>query len=142
MPLELDARKPGFAAKFERLMKARASEAGSADGVAARIVADVRKRGDAALVAYTNRFDRVRLTPAQLRVTPREIAAALKACDRETVRALELAASRIAAFHARQCRRTRCGRTVRGFCSAGDGRLWIQSAFTCPVGLRPTPRRC
>ncbi len=102
MPLELDARKPGFAAKFARLTRARAAEGHSVDGVVAKIIADVRKRGDAALVAHTNRFDRVRLTAAKLRVGPREIAAALKACDRETVRALELAASRIASFHARQ----------------------------------------
>lgn len=102
MPLELDAREPGFATKFARLAKARAADAVSVDGTVARIVADVRMRGDAALVAYTNRFDRVRVTAGRLRVTPREISAALKTCDRETVRALELAASRIAAFHARQ----------------------------------------
>jgi histidinol dehydrogenase len=102
VPLELDAGKAGFAAKFQRLLRARAAEGHSVDGTVARILADVRKRGDAAVVAYTNRFDRVRLTAGRLRVTPREIAAALKACDRATVRALELAASRIAAFHARQ----------------------------------------
>ncbi len=102
MPLELDAAARGFAAKFGRLTQARAADAASVDGVVARILADVRRRGDAALVAYTNRFDRVRLTAAKLRVTPREIAAALKQCDRATVKALELAASRIAAFHARQ----------------------------------------
>ncbi|MBI1243734.1 MAG: histidinol dehydrogenase [Alphaproteobacteria bacterium] len=102
MPLDLDARASGFAAKFARLMRARAAEAASVDGVVARILADVRKRGDAALVAYTNRFDRVRITAPKLRVSAREIAAALKACERDTVRALELAAERIAAYHARQ----------------------------------------
>jgi len=102
VPLELDAAARGFAAKFKNLTQARAADAASVDGVVARIIADVRRRGDAALVAYTNRFDRVRLTPAKLRVTPREIAAALKQCDRATVKALELAASRIASFHARQ----------------------------------------
>ena len=102
MPLELDAKSPGFAAKFARLMRARAADAASVDGVVAKIVADVRRRGDAALVAYTNRFDRTRVTAARLRVGPREISAALKACDRATVRALELAAERIAAYHARQ----------------------------------------
>jgi len=102
VPLDLDAAARGFAAKFRRLTQTRAADAASVDGVVARILADVRRRGDAALVAYTNRFDRVRLTPATLRVTPREIAAALKRCDRATVKALELAASRIASFHARQ----------------------------------------
>jgi histidinol dehydrogenase len=102
LPLELDAKAPGFAAKFRRLTRARAAEAASVDGVVAKILADVRRRGDAALVAYTNRFDRVRISAAKLRVTAREISAALKACDPSTVRALELAAERIAAYHARQ----------------------------------------
>ncbi len=102
MPLDLDATRPGFAAKFKRLLRARDAESQAVDAVAARIVADVRKRGDAALLEYTNRFDRVKLTARDLRVRPAEIAAALKQCDRAAVKALELAAARIAAFHARQ----------------------------------------
>jgi histidinol dehydrogenase len=102
MPLDLDATRPGFDAKFKRLMRARDAQSRAADAVAAKIVADVQKRGDAALLAYTNRFDRVRLKASDLRVTPGELAAALKQCDRATVKALELAASRIAAYHAKQ----------------------------------------
>ena len=102
MPLDLDATKAGFAAKFKRLMQARDAASRDADAIAAKIVADVAKRGDAALVAYTNKFDRVRLKASDLRVTPGEIASALKLCARETVKALELAAARIAAYHAKQ----------------------------------------
>jgi histidinol dehydrogenase len=102
MPLDLDATRPGFDAKFKRLMRARDAQSRAADAVAGKIVADVQKRGDAALLAYTNRFDRVRLKASDLRVTPGELAAALKQCDRATVKALELAASRIAAYHAKQ----------------------------------------
>jgi len=102
MPLDLDATRPGFEAKFKRLTQARDVASRSADAIAAKIVADVERRGDAALVAYTNKFDRVRLKASDLRVRPGEIAAALKQCDRATVKALELAAARIAAYHAKQ----------------------------------------
>jgi histidinol dehydrogenase len=102
VPLDLDATKPGFDAKFKRLLGSRDAHSQSADAIAAKIVADVKKRGDAALVEYTNRFDRMAIKAADLRIRPAEIAAALKACAPATVKALELAASRIAAYHAKQ----------------------------------------
>ncbi len=102
MPLDLDATKQGFDTKFKRLLASRDAHSQSADAIAAKIVADVKKRGDAALVEYTNRFDRTAIKAADLRIRPAEIAAALKACAPATVKALELAASRIAAYHAKQ----------------------------------------
>ena len=102
MPARLDARKPGFAAAFGRLLSAKRESATDVNAVVARIVADVRTRGDRALIGYTRRFDGFDATPAKLRVTDREIAAALKQCDPAALRALKLAARRIRAFHARQ----------------------------------------
>lgn len=71
------------------------------DTVAA-IVADVRARGDAAVLEYTQRFDRVRLEPEQLLVTKAEIDAACAAIPKQTIAALERAAENITAFHRRQ----------------------------------------
>src|SRR4051794_30617471 len=68
----------------------------------ARIIDDVARRGDAALVDYTNRFDRVSLTAAQLRLGPDEIEAGADAAPPDTVAALGVAADRIEAFHRRQ----------------------------------------
>ena len=70
--------------------------------VVARIIDDVARRGDTALVEYTNRFDRVSLTAATLRLGPDEIASGADAAPPDTVAALELAAERIEAFHRRQ----------------------------------------
>ena len=67
-----------------------------------RIVDDVAARGDAALIEATHRFDRLELDASQLRVSGDEIAQAVKACDRETLAALELARERIESFHRRQ----------------------------------------
>jgi len=70
--------------------------------VVAAIIEDVAARGDTALVEYTNRFDRVSLSPAQLRLSSDEIAAGAEAAPADTVAALRLAADRIESFHRRQ----------------------------------------
>jgi len=61
----------------------------------ARIIADVRARGDAALIRYTELFDGCKLTPARLRVSRAELAAARRVLDFETRSALLAAARRI-----------------------------------------------
>ena len=66
------------------------------------IIAQVRKRGDEALVELTRRFDRLDLAAAGIRVSEAEIAAAVAASDKETLAALELAPARIESHHRRQ----------------------------------------
>ncbi|OWJ60830.1 histidinol dehydrogenase [Inquilinus limosus] len=101
MPLRLDARSPGFAGEFEAFVSARRGAHADVAGAVAAIVADTRARGDAALIDYTERFDRVRLTPETLRIGADEIAVAKAQVDAETLAALDLAARRIEAFHAK-----------------------------------------
>ncbi|MGE0094355.1 MAG: histidinol dehydrogenase [Alphaproteobacteria bacterium] len=102
MPRRLDARTPGFAAAFESFLDAKRGVEAEADAAAAEIIAAVRTRGDAALIEYTARFDRLNLTADKLAVEPAEIDAAVKACPPKAVDALKLAAARIEAFHRRQ----------------------------------------
>jgi histidinol dehydrogenase len=102
MPLRLDAAAAGFEAAFTTLLNSKREAAADVDAVVAAIIADVRRRGDAALIDYTKRFDRLALTPATLRIPAAEIDAAVAACDAETVAALELAAARITDYHRRQ----------------------------------------
>ena len=102
MPLRLDAAAAGFEAAFTTLLNSKREAAADVDAVVAAIIADVRRRGDAALIDYTTRFDRLTLTPATLRIPAAEIDAAVAACDAETVAALELAAARITDYHHRQ----------------------------------------
>src|SRR3954464_12372315 len=93
---------PDFEAAFRGLLAAKRESASDVDGVVARIIDDVAERGDAALVEYTNRFDRVSLTAATLRLGPDEIAAGADPAPPDTVAALRVAAERIEAFHRRQ----------------------------------------
>ncbi len=69
---------------------------------AERIVRAVRLEGDRALVRFTERFDGVRVTPARLRVKPREIRALATRPDRPVVSALRQMARRIEDYHRRQ----------------------------------------
>ena len=69
-----------------------------------RILADVRRRGDQALVAYSRRFDAPGFTQRDLRVGPVEFRQAAATADRGFTRALNRAATQIEAFHRRQVR--------------------------------------
>src|SRR5213080_1329759 len=102
MPITLDTRDAGFETAFATLLAAKRENAADVDVAVAAIIDNVASRGDAALVEYTNRFDRVELTPARLRLTKGEIAAGADTAPTETVDALRLAAERIESFHRRQ----------------------------------------
>ena len=64
-----------------------------------RILENVKKHGDRALIKYTNRFDAPGLKAASLKVSHRELGDAAKKVDRAFTRALKRAASQIEAFH-------------------------------------------
>jgi histidinol dehydrogenase len=97
--LFLDSSDPGFARAFEALLDQARQTTARVDQVAAEIISDIRKGGDAALCALTERFDSIRYTPDQLRVTREEIDAACAQVAPELMAALDLAATRIEAFH-------------------------------------------
>jgi len=71
-----------------------------------RILEDVKKNGDRALIKYTNRFDAPDLTAEAIGVTPKEFDEASKAVDRSFIRALNRAADQITEFHRQQVRRS------------------------------------
>ncbi|MEM1689212.1 MAG: histidinol dehydrogenase [Candidatus Hadarchaeales archaeon] len=68
----------------------------------AKIVDDVRRRGDRALLEYTKKFDKVTIFQKRLRVSEDEIEQAVRACDEETIKALENLARAIRKFHLKQ----------------------------------------
>jgi len=100
--LELATRERDFAEQFARLLAERGEDARSADAVVAAIVEDVQRRGDVAVLEFTEKLDRVALTPATMAIGKDEIAAALRAAPKDAVAALRLAAKRIAAYHRKQ----------------------------------------
>src|SRR5271156_4379223 len=100
-PRVLKSQTPEFRKFLETILARRGGDSASVDGAVAKIIADVRKRGDRALIELTAKFDHVKLTPATIRVTPAERHSAINRIPADDRRALELAAERITEFHRR-----------------------------------------
>jgi len=99
VPLRLDASAPGFEKEFSAFLGRNRDTDENVDRVVAGIVADVRARGDAAVVDYTAKFDWAGITVDNMRISDAErsaVAAKVPAAQRE---ALTFAARRIEAFH-------------------------------------------
>jgi histidinol dehydrogenase len=91
-----------FEARFRDLLALKRESDEDVDRVVADIIAEVRRRGDAALVDYTERFDRRRFTAEELRLEPAALDGAAGRCPPEALAALRLAAERIEDYHRRQ----------------------------------------
>jgi histidinol dehydrogenase len=113
--LRLNTRDPGFAAAFERLVNDRRESDDDVARDVSLILADVRNRGDAALIEYTARWDDHQLaTDANWHVAPETCREAFDALPPDLRAALELAAQRIRAFHESQLPQDRDSRDEAG----------------------------
>ena len=101
MPEVLRTDDPRFEDAFAALLGAKREDAPDVDEAVAAIIADVRARGDAAVIELTARFDRCDVA-GRMRVGEEEIDAALAAVPEAERAALDLAAGRIRDYHARQ----------------------------------------
>jgi histidinol dehydrogenase len=99
VPLRLDASAPGFERDFSAFLGRNRDADENVDRVVAEIIADVRARGDAAVVDYTRRFDRVETDAQGLRISDAERRAAADKVPAAQREALGFAARRIEAFH-------------------------------------------
>ena len=102
MPQFLSTTDPDFETQFAALLSAKREDAPDVDETVAAIIADVRDRGDAAVLELTAKFDRLELAAEGLRFSEAEIDAAAAQVSDEERAALELAADRIRAYHERQ----------------------------------------
>jgi len=102
MARRLNTRDASFAQDFENLLFAKREVEEDVAAGARAIIADVRKRGDAALVELTNKYDHAGVTVETLRLTADEIGASVTQVTAERLGAIETAATRIEAYHRRQ----------------------------------------
>ena len=99
----LDSADPGFAAELQRLVAWETVGDPAVTGTVAAILADVRSRGDTALLEYTRRFDRREVgSAAELELEPRRLAEALAGLDPVMREALEESARRVERYHQHQ----------------------------------------
>lgn len=103
MAIRLSAQAEDFEARFRELLSSKREVSEDVDHIVRDILEDVKRRGDAAVLDYTARFDRLQASSmAELRVSAEEVAEALKQVPQKTLDALELARDRIHSHHARQ----------------------------------------
>ncbi|WP_170373410.1 histidinol dehydrogenase [Ruegeria arenilitoris] len=102
MPVFLDTTSADFETGFLALLSAKREDSPDVDAVVAQIIADVRSRGDAAVIELTAKFDRLQLTPDTLAFSAAEVTQAIATVSDDDRAALELAAARIRAYHERQ----------------------------------------
>jgi histidinol dehydrogenase len=99
----LDTAAPDFDRVLERLIAFEAAQDPAVDTAVAAIVGDVRARGDAAVIEYTRRFDRLDVpNAAALEISPATLQDAYDALGEPEKSALKIAAARIRAYHERQ----------------------------------------
>ncbi|AIU27245.1 histidinol dehydrogenase [Pandoraea pnomenusa] len=105
---KLDSGAEGFATQLRDVLAFEASEDAAIDRAAAEILADVKTRGDEAVIEYTNRFDRLNApNMAALELSADVLAEALESLEPKRRAALEAAAARVRAYHEKQ--RIECG---------------------------------
>ena len=102
MPVYLSTSAPDFTDGFDTLLTAKREDAPDVDDTVAAIIADVRARGDNAVLELTARFDRLDLTAATMVFSAAEIEEECAKVGPHDRAALELAAERIRAYHDRQ----------------------------------------
>src|SRR5882757_5732520 len=102
MARRLNASDASFEADFRKLLFAKRDEEEDVAMVVRGIIADVRKRGNEALVELTNKCDRAGVTAETLKLTAEEINASLAQVSKTQLAAIETAAQRIEAYHQRQ----------------------------------------
>lgn len=102
MPQFLNTHDADFDTRFAALLEMKREDAPDVDDIVAGIIADVRARGDDAVIELTQKFDRFALTPETMAFSADEIAAAIATVPEAERAALDLAATRIRAYHERQ----------------------------------------
>lgn len=102
MPARLDTTDQDFAVAFENLLGAKQEASAEVGDTVATILADVRARGDAAIIDLTAKFDRQQLTPHTLAISTQEIDDAAASVADDVLAALEFAYSRIKTHHEKQ----------------------------------------
>jgi histidinol dehydrogenase len=102
MTRRLSTRDPDFEAQFAALLALKREQSPDVEDAVRQIIKDVRERGDAALIDYTKRFDKLDLRPDAIRLGAAEIDAAIETAGEDNLDALRFAAERIEAHHRRQ----------------------------------------
>lgn len=102
MTFRLETTQADFEAQFTALLSAKREEAPDVNKIVEGILTDVKKRGDEAVVEYTNKFDRMNISVGDLTIGAEEMDREIAKVPEDALAALKVASDRIKAFHAKQ----------------------------------------
>ncbi|MCB1516674.1 MAG: histidinol dehydrogenase [Hyphomicrobiaceae bacterium] len=102
MAMFLSSSDPDFESRFDALLSAKRETSQEVDDTVKAIISDVRARGDAALVEYTHRFDRMDIDASGLRVDAETVEREAATVPQDVLDALQIAHDRIASHHSKQ----------------------------------------
>ncbi len=100
--VRLETSQPDFNKQFTSFLDMREKGEAGVAGVVADIIAQVKEKGDDALLSYTQKFDKFIATAENIKVSQQEIANALSLCSPELMKSLKVAAARIRDYSERQ----------------------------------------
>ena len=89
MPVKFTTQDADFETRFDALLNSKREMDEDVDQIVSDIIKDVRKRGDQAVVEYTNKFDRMEMTADSMRISPEDLAAAVDQCEPHVIEALK-----------------------------------------------------
>ena len=95
MAKRINTNDPGFNDVLLAILLERNRAAENVDGVVASILEEVKERGDAAVIDYTERFDGIKISQRQLQFSADEISSAYAQIDSDVISSLKFAAQRI-----------------------------------------------
>jgi histidinol dehydrogenase len=102
MAIRLQSQDRNFETQFAALLAAKREQSADVDHAVREIIDAVRQRGDAAVIEFTQRYDRLELTPETIRLSPERIADVMARAKMDDLKALIFAKSRIELHHSRQ----------------------------------------
>ena len=102
MPIFLSFDDPTFVQRFEDILNSDRNDNLDVNRVVIDILADVKTRGDEAILELTHRFDKIELDREKLRFTKNEIEEISSTISLDERKALDLAANRIRVYHEKQ----------------------------------------
>jgi histidinol dehydrogenase len=91
-----------FKKNFDLVLGSKRIQSNNSRKIVKKIISDIKKNGDLALIKYTKRFDKVNFGPSKIKLDDKLISKKIKSLDIKIKKSIDLAFNRITKFHKKQ----------------------------------------
>jgi histidinol dehydrogenase len=91
-----------FKKNFDLVLGSKRIQSNNSQKIVKKIISDIKKNGDLALIKYTKRFDKVNFGPSKIKLDDKLISKKIKKLDMKVKKSIDLAFNRITKFHKKQ----------------------------------------